>query len=368
MSSVEVHLHNVDGVICRNIAALAEDRALLSQNMLSQLRNLVEGIAVLLHTNDGSTEHDYAAIEAGLAFLKKQGQLSFLSRFYRLLQPSASHYTFDGDGSERLMLKYYEHLYRVRDLLRRTYGIELLHNLEDFPVDLDPSLREYHEKIAERVDMARGVPSPADRSSRYYVLRTKPFFTGGRIYYEVTFASPSDRPSISKFDHVIAFSEHDIGDKHAARLTVRNSEIQVLGQIMPIILITDWEVSIRGCEFENFSRFFGPRARVSTTSSEYKNLMRYLTRTGSTMLDVIDLPEAEYERVKAWAVADAKKPSIYPALDQARRVIHDALPGFLTLRYLLLSMRNIVIRKQYSTQVCGKLSNLYLQWGCIPFE
>lgn len=368
MSSVEVHLHSVDGVICNNIAALAENRALLSQNMLSQLRNLVEGVAVLLHTKDGSTEHDYAAIEAGLAFLKTQGKLSFLSRFYRLLQPSASHYTFDGDGSERLMLKYYEYLHRVRDLLSKTCGLDLLHNLEDFPVDLDPSLREYHEKIAERVDMARGVPSPADRSSRYYVLKTRPFFTGGRIYYEVTFATPSDRPSISKFDHVIAFTEHEISDKHAASLTVRNSEIQVLGQVMPITLITEWEVSIRGCEFENFSRFFGPRSRVSTTSSEYKKLMQYLTRSGSTMLDVIDLPEAEYERVKAWALADTKQPSIYPTIDEARRVIQDALAGSLTLRYLLLSMRNVVIRRQYNPQVCGKLSNLHLQWGCIPFE
>ena len=66
MSSVEAHLRSVDGVICSNISALSDDRGLLSQNMLSQLRNLVEGVAVLIRTKDGSTEHDYAAIEAGL--------------------------------------------------------------------------------------------------------------------------------------------------------------------------------------------------------------------------------------------------------------------------------------------------------------
>lgn len=368
MSSVETHIRSIDGVICNNISALANDRSLLSQNMLSQLRNLVEGVAVLLHTRDGSTEHDYPAIEAGLAFLKTQGKLSFLSRFYRLLQPSTSHYTFDGDGSERLMLKYYEYLHRVRDLLSGTFELDVLHNLEDFPVDLDPSLREYHQKIAERVEAARDAPSPGDRSSRYYVLKTRPFFTGGRIYYEVTFATPSDRPSISKFDHVIAFTEHDISDKHAASLTLRNDEIEVLGQTMPIILVTAWEVSIRGCEFENFSRFFGSRLRVSTTSNEYKNLMRYLTRTGSTLLDVIDLPKADYERIKAWVLTDTKTPSIYPTLDDARRIIQNARPGYLLLRYLLLSMRNVVIRKQYNPNVCGKLSNLHLQWGCIPFE
>lgn len=368
MSTVEAHLRSIDGVICDNITALSDNRALLSQNMLSQLRNMVEGVAVLIHTKDGSTEHDYAAIEAGLAFLKTQGKLSFLSRFYRLLQPSTSHYTFDGDGSERLMLKYYEYLHRMRDLLCRTFSLDVLHNLEDFPVDLDPALRDYHEKIAERVEAARRVPSRGDRSSRYYVLKTRPFFHGGRIYYEVTFAIPSDRPSISKFDHVIAFTEYDISDKHAANLTLRNDVIEVLGQTMPIILITAWEVSIRGCEFENFSRFFGPRSRVSTTSNEYKNLMRYLTQTGSTLLDLVDLPVADYDRIKAWVLVDAKTPRIYPTLDEARTIIQDSRPGYLLLRYLLLSMRNVVIRKQYNRDVCGKLSNLHLQWGCIPFE
>jgi hypothetical protein len=46
MSSVEAHLRSIDGVICSSITALSDDRALLSQNMLSQLRNLVEGVAV----------------------------------------------------------------------------------------------------------------------------------------------------------------------------------------------------------------------------------------------------------------------------------------------------------------------------------
>jgi len=368
MSTVTEHLTSIDGVICNNIASLSDDRALLSQNMLSQLRNLVEGVAVLTHTRKGSTEYDYAAIEAGLAFMKTQGKLGFLSRFYRLLQPSASHYTFDGDGSERLMLKYYEYLHRLRAHLAKTFTLDVLSNLEDFPVDLDPALREYHQKIAERVEVASDVQSPGDRSSRYYVLRTRPFFNGGRIYYEVTFAIPSDRPSISKFDHVIAFTEHDINEKHAARLTLRSDTIEVLGRTMPVILVTAWEVSIRGCEFENFSRFFGQRSRVSTKSSEYKNLMTYLTRTGSTMLDVIDLPDTDYDRVKAWSLEDAKTPRIYPSLDRARAIIQNARPGYLLLRYLLLSMRNVVLRRQYNSDVCNKLSNLHLQWGCIPFE
>jgi hypothetical protein len=52
----------------------------------------------------------------------------------------------DGDTSERFMLKYYEYHYRVRCVLKDTFGIAVLENLESFPVDLDPSLREDPER------------------------------------------------------------------------------------------------------------------------------------------------------------------------------------------------------------------------------
>ena len=58
----------------------------------------------------------------------------------------------DGDSSERLMLKYYEYLYRIRSLLLHIFNISILPNLELFPVDLDPSLHEYHEKIANKIN------------------------------------------------------------------------------------------------------------------------------------------------------------------------------------------------------------------------
>ena len=52
------------------------------------------------------------------------------------------------------MLKYYEYLLRIRSLLKDNCGISVLANLELFPVDLDPSLREYYEKIAARIGAA----------------------------------------------------------------------------------------------------------------------------------------------------------------------------------------------------------------------
>ncbi|PSL36560.1 UvrD-like helicase family protein [Labedella gwakjiensis] len=366
MSTVYEHVSSIDEAVCSNIEALGDDRGLLSQNMLLQLRNLVEGVAVLVHTNDGDTEHDYAAITAALAHIKSRGKFAFLNRFYTLLQPSTSHYTFDGDSSERLMLKYYEYLLRVRAFLSDTFGLEVLANLESFPVDLDPSLREYHEKIAARIVAVRSLPEAGDSSSRYYVLKTRPLFVNGRIYYEVTFTNPVDRNS--KFDRVIAFTDQDVGDKYAAYLTLRSESIDVLGQTMPITVIRKWAVSIRPCELENFARLVGPSTNVNSGGPEYRALMDYLTSTESTLVDLMDLSDRRYERVKAKVTERSRDPRIFPALDKARAIIKEKRRGYVVLRYLLLQLKNAVVRQQYNSDGCARLSGLNLQWGCIPFD
>ena len=67
------------------------------------------------------------------------------------LQIVASHYTMDEENSERLMLKYYEYLLKLRKFLHDKYSLEILDNLEDFPIDLDKTLQEYYEKIAVKM-------------------------------------------------------------------------------------------------------------------------------------------------------------------------------------------------------------------------
>ncbi len=170
MTTVAQHIAATDSAICTNIATLTNQRELLSQNVLSQLRNLVEGVAVRLRTGRGESEYDYPAIEAALSWVKADGRLNFVTKFHALLQPSASHYTFDGDTSERLMLRYYVYLLRLRILLHDWTGVEILNNLEAFPLDEDPALAEYHEKIASEI----GIPGRAtsDRRDRFYIHKT----------------------------------------------------------------------------------------------------------------------------------------------------------------------------------------------------
>ncbi len=366
MTTVIKQIRSADEAICRNIESLADQRALLSQNVLSQLRNLVEGVAVRLHTGSSDVEFNYAAVEPGLTFVKSKARFNFLGKSHKLIQKSASHYTLDGDASERLMLKYYEYLYRIRSLLQDNCGVSVLSNLEAFPVDLDPSLREYHEKIAARVEAVRSNPPVSSPRDRYYIHKTRPFFLGGRIYYEVTFYRAVNK--VSKFDRIIAFTDIDMTDKYSAMLTLQRDSIEVLGQTMPITIIREWEVSIRPCEFNNFSRLLGIAITVQTKSQEYRYLMRGLTAGSGSLLDLVDIPDEQYATARAVGTAGVAKPQIFPVSDEARRIVRSASPGYNILRYLLLRMHNQILKPQYQWDECGLLSGMKLLYGCIPFD
>lgn len=366
MSTVGSHIQSLDEVICQNIYLLAEQRALLSQNLLAQLRNLVEVVSVALHANSLSAEFSYPAIEPGLAFVRSKGKINFLGKFHKLIQSSTSHYTLDGDASERLMLKYYEYLYRIRALLNEHFKIDVLANLEAFPIDLDPSLQEYHEKIASRLQIARFSPPKKIDRDRYYIHHTRPFFVGGRVYYEVTFNRAIN--NISKFDRIIAFTDIDMTDKYAALLGVVRDSIHVIDQTMPITIIVDWEVSIRPCEFDNFARILGRTSKVRSDSAEYKYLMFALTAGAGSLLDLLALPDAKYMAVRAEGTTGVAQPIIFPILDEARRIVSAELAGHNVIRYLMLRMQNQIIKSQYHRDGCNRLSELRLPYGCIPFD
>lgn len=365
MATVSEQIQSVNEAICRNIASLADQRSLLSQNVLAQLRNLVEGVAVRLHTGSPDAEFNYAVVAPALAFVRSTAKFNFLGKFHKLIEKSSSHYTLDGDASERLMLKYYEYLHRIRSLLQDNCGVAVLANLEDFPVDLDPSLREYHEKIAARIEAVRSARTDRDAQNRYYIHKTQPFFVGGRIYYEVTFYRAVNK--VNKFDRSIAFTEVDMTDKYAAMLTLQRDSIEVLGQTMPITIIRKWEVSIRPCEFDNFARLLGMVTKVQSISKEYRYLMKGLTVGSGSLLDLVDMPDDKYAAVRAEGTADVK-PQIFPVLDEARRIVRSTAPGHNVLRYLMLRMHNQIIKPLHHRNGCSRLSDLKLLYGCIPFD
>lgn len=366
MSTVYSQIQNASTVISQNIEVFTEHREILSQNILSQLRNLIEGVAVLVETQLPNTEFNYHVIESGLSFIKKKSKYNFIGRFHKLIQISSSHYTLDGDSSERLMLKYFEYLYRIRSLLQHDFNISILPNLESFPVDLDPSLREYHEKIADKINNIN-IGFQNNNSDRYYIHKTRPFFIGGYVYYEVTFYRAINK--VNKHDRIIAFTNIDISKNYACILTLQNTSIEVLGYHMPIIIIRNWQIAIRQCEFNNYAKLLGLQIQVNTKSNEYRFLMDWLTQRSCSLLELIDKEEELYLNIKSFSVNnDLNNIQIFKILDMVRYFNKNKLSGYNILRYLLLRMNNQVIKAQHDSRGCSPLSNLKLSYSCIPFE
>lgn len=368
MLRIDKAILDTNEVICDNISRFdSSERGLLSQNILGHVRNFVEYVAIKAFSNGTDINpNDYDLNVAALKNMQARGDLRFLYRFHEMLQKSVSHYTLDKNGSERLMLKYYEHLLRIKLFLKDTYHIEVLGNIRDFPLNTDTELSEYYAKIAERIEAPSQQRKPALYNDRYYVQKVKPFFVNQRIYYEVTFTAANAKAS--KFDRVIAFTKHEITDNYAVKFSIDNDIIQILDKNMTIQVINNWSISIRPCEFENLSEIFGARMSISASSNEYKELMKYLTNVRMSLTELIASDQGYYEYIKAQVTMRAQSTKIYELLDQCRGIIINNKYGTNVIRYLLHKMNNRVIKWQLWNKRCDGLSNLYLSYGCIPFD
>lgn len=368
MIRIDKAILDVNGVICDNISQLSSsDRGLLSQNILGHIRNFVEYIAVKAYSNGQDVNpNDYNLIVAALKDMQRRGELRFLYRFHEMLQKSVSHYTVDKDGSERLMLKYYEHLLKIKLYLKQTFNLDVLENISNFPLNTDTELLDYYKKISERIDIRSPRSYPVTYNDRYYVQKVTPFFVDQKIYYEVTFTTAN--ANASKFDRVIAFTRHEIFDNYAVKFSIHNDVIRVLEKDMSILVIDGYEVSIRPCEWDNLSEIFGPRVEHSTNSNEYRELMRYLSSVRMSLTELVSSDQDYYDFVKRKITARSQSEKIYKMLGQCRDIIVGNKPGANVLRYLLHKMNNRIIKWQHSNGRCDRLSNLYLNYGCIPFD
>ncbi|MBU3820734.1 ATP-dependent RecD-like DNA helicase [Flavobacteriaceae bacterium XHP0103] len=368
MNEVTSHIINIDKAICKNIEKFdAEERGLLSQNILSQLRNFVEhiGLKILEDVQNTELSNDYANIQDAIEYIKARGDLKFLSRFHKLLQITASHYTLNEESSERLLLKYYEYLIKIKSFLKDSFNLEVLHNLEEFPIQTDSNLKEYYEKISHLINLPKESRVKSDYKDRYYIQKIKPFFINGGIYYEVTFKRANDYTS--KFDRIIAFTNIDILGNYAVKLSISMDYIEILDKRMPIKIIDEWEVSIRPCEIDNFAKIFGISSKISSGKESYE-LMKYLTSSGLNLIEVINLNDWYYNYVKKTVTEKARVSRIFKLLDKCREMSKNKSDGSNVIRYLLLRLNNKIIKKQYNHASCELLSNLKLEYGCIPFD
>lgn len=365
MDNVDKKIYDTNQVIEKNISRFDDsERGLLSQNILSQLRNLVEYIFLKIYNQreNKSLEPKYENFRIAEKYVKRIGTLSFLRKFHDLLQISTSHYTLDENASERLMLKYYEDLLKIKLFLKQEYNLDVFLNINEFPIKLDKTTQEYYEKISEKVDIPLIGKTQKDR---YYIQKIKPFFVNNKVYYEVTFTKSHDK--VTKFDRIIAFTKLDITHNYAVDLFIGKAYIELLGKQMPINIIQNWEVSIRPCELNNFARIFDMDINIQSGHKEYKELMNFLTQTGFSLNEYVIQEQGYYDFVKN-KVTDGSKIQFFDVLDKCRELLLRNGAGSNIIRYLLYIMNNKIIKTQTHNESNRMLSNLLLKWECIAFD
>ena len=349
MDIIDKRIYSCNEAICKNIESLqANERGLLSQNILSQLRNFLECVFLKIYVASGNSliENEYQNIKNAIKFINTlQGKYRFLNQFHKLLQISVSHYTLDPDSSERLMLKYYEYLLRIKTFMKDNYGIELLENLHKFPLNTDTAFTQYYEAIEKVLENKAVIARKTIQHGRFYIEKLHPVIVNDVIFYEVTFIPAHDKSS--KFDRIIAFTKQEISSYYAVKLHLAEFDIQVLECRMPIVVIVDWSVSIRACEFRNFAKIFGFSQEYGELK-EYSNLMKLLTQSRMNLVDLMDASDIFYAKCIKYIREGTRNNLISSLLTTCRSLISNGGAGTNVLRYLLYHLNNKIIKRQLS--------------------
>lgn len=365
MENLKLAILRTNKNICANLDNFGKDqRGLLSQNILSQLRNLIEHINLFIYSKEtGKILSDsYSDMRIAQNYIYSQGKFKTLRIFHHWLQQVASHFTPESEDAERLMLKYYEHLLKLK-LMLQEYGVEILQNIEKFPLQTDASFQEYYGKIAEKLEEKTITVNELD-NEQYYILKIKPFFIKQKIFYEITFIPCNDHEN--KFNRIIGFSRFDIVPNYAVKFKIRDTYIEALNHKMPIKIIENWMPAIRACEFKHLGHFFGME-RLTINKKEHTRYMAILKKYHSTLLD-ITISTDIFDNVIQQCSEGISNPNISKILQKSRELILKNSNGSNILRYLLYNLNNRVIRKQRDNMACPGLSNLYISWQAVPFD
>lgn len=175
MNIFDQNIVNISESIDKNISLLADDeRGVLSQNILANARNLLEAISLRIYSeiDDTIMHYNYNDIGKANEYVASRGEFSCIYKFHQLLQRSVSHYTPNEDNAIRLMMKYYEYFLRIKSFVKDKFDLDILNNIEDFPLNKDESLKEYYEKIALKVESIN--ESSEKLKDRFYIQKTKP--------------------------------------------------------------------------------------------------------------------------------------------------------------------------------------------------
>lgn len=347
------------------IESLGATRDEVSQDILPGLYDLCRAALLLNSYNLGCSKPN-------LQLAYEQAQLDlrtkYLANFLRGLKYIDCRIPEDGQ-SERLMPKYYNFMWQIREFFNNIYKILILQNLEKFPLNTDQLDNEYYNIVAKAIESTDLSPHSVE-NTRFYVQKKTPFYVGTERYYEITLQLANKYAT--KFNRITVYSKQNISTGYSINIGYTDTTIDLWGIASNIKIITNWRVSIAPTCLNKLGRILNIPLRLNANYGEYAELMSFLTKTGMTLLDLIDLQEMDFHSIIDQIYCNTNTKHFREVIEILRRDYSSdsVIFGKNVVRYLLINLREKslidVMPNRFTKMLAG--SPLYLASGCRPFE
>lgn len=375
LSSTQLNLDDIKRIVMAcdrsivrsidTIESLGATRDEVSQDILPRLYDLCRAALLLNSYNLGCSKPN-------LQLAYEQAQLDlrtkYLANFLRGLKYIDCRIPEDGQ-SERLMLKYYNFMWQIREFFNNNYKISILQNLEKFPLNTDQLDNEYYNIVAKAIESTDLSPHFVE-NTRFYVQKKTPFYVGTERYYEITLQLANKYAT--KFNRITVYSKQNISTGYSINIGYTDTPIDLWGIASNIKIITNWRVSIAPTCLNKLGRILNISLKISKNYGEYSELMDFLTNTGMTLLDLIDLKEISFNDVVDRIYKNAKTCYFKTVIETLRMYFSSECVTFgkNTIRFLLINMRedriSDVIPNQFNSPM--PKTPFYFAKKCFPFE
>ena len=329
------------------------------------MRNLTEDVAIFINNTENSLSLDthYNNVDDSIKYVSSVKKYKYISVFHKFLQSTASHYTPSEDDAERLVLYYFRYICMIKQTLENL-GIIVLKKLEDFPIYEDNLTKEHYKNIGNVIDTVGNVKSKALKNGRFYVVKNKPIYANGKLYYEITLTKATDYTN--KFERILMYTKYYIPDNYSIKISYQEKSIELFS--LRIKVIDNYFISIRPCELKNIGLIFGINNKIDDNYAEYSNLMRILTDEEKTLLELVLMDNELFEKYIEKIKGNAENNNITNLLVMIRKHLLSSKKGRNILRYFLVKPDNKVIKTQLCDYSNNYISYLYLVNQSIPFD
>ena len=374
--NAEQLIKNANDNIELNIEKLCPDNiGLCAQNILGQLRNLIDAFALFVWQKEQTIPDDisgYQLISRANKYIKsKNKQYGVLVKIHHYLEIVASHYTQDQFSSLVLMYKYQDILFELKDFAAKKFNFSIFKNIDCFPFKEDSHLQKYYKAVYNKLSSLPEIHNTDSKMSTFYIEKKRRRFVNGQCLYEYVLSPAYDKRT--KFDRLTVFSTKNINQTHAIKCSTFNAVLSIDGINTRVHFIDDCSTSIRPCEIKLFAYLegFNEMGKISRESAGYKPLMAYLTTNNCSLFDLLTLPKKAFEKELKEIQGSNKKNSIFSFLSFTNEFLEKKEFGYITLTYLLYVFRHDIMNKQkYSSfyDLSPSLGSTKLKDGCKYFE